>query len=157
MIKELRKHLNLGRGGERGQALVETALTLPVLLLLLVGAAELARVAYASIEVSNAARAAAQYGAMNGGGFKDATGMLAAANNDAANLTPAVTFNPAPSYACVCSDGSASTCGSGDCATSKMIITLTVNTQQTFTSIFRLPGLPITYTLHGTAVQKVLQ
>ena len=42
---------------ERGSALVELALTMPILILLFVGAAEFASLSYASIEVSNAARA----------------------------------------------------------------------------------------------------
>ena len=53
------------RHEEDGQSLVELALTVPILLLLLLGAAELARVAYAAIEVSNAAEAAVRYGAQN--------------------------------------------------------------------------------------------
>ncbi len=48
---------------EKGQALVELALTFPILVMLFVGAAEFARVVYASIEVSNAAMAGVSYGA----------------------------------------------------------------------------------------------
>ena len=49
MIRRLRK-------GEHGQALVEMALVLPLLLLLLFGVIEMGRVGYAYITVSNAAR-----------------------------------------------------------------------------------------------------
>jgi PKD repeat protein len=45
--------------GRRGQALVELALLLPVMLLLLVAAADLGRIFYARIAVTNAARAGA--------------------------------------------------------------------------------------------------
>jgi PKD repeat protein len=45
--------------GHRGQALVELALLLPVMLLLLVAAADLGRIFYARIAVTNAARAGA--------------------------------------------------------------------------------------------------
>ena len=38
------------RGSERGSGLVELALTMPVLIILLLGAAEFARIDYASIE-----------------------------------------------------------------------------------------------------------
>ena len=55
------------RPGESGGALVETALTMPLLVILVLGAVELARVAYAAIEVSNAARAAVSYGAAKRG------------------------------------------------------------------------------------------
>ncbi len=53
------------RHGETGGALVETALTLPLLVTLTLGSVELARVAYTSIEVANAAKAAVSYGAQN--------------------------------------------------------------------------------------------
>ena len=49
------------QSSEEGSALVELALSLPVLLIMLLGAAEFARLAYASIEVVNAAHAAAIY------------------------------------------------------------------------------------------------
>ena len=48
-----------------GQAFVELALVLPIFILLLVGAAEVGRLAYASIEVSNAARAGVAYAAQS--------------------------------------------------------------------------------------------
>jgi len=60
---------------ESGQALVETALTAPILLLMLVGGVEFGRVAYAAIEVANSAKAAVQYGAQNPGTSTDTTTM----------------------------------------------------------------------------------
>src|SRR5438105_9337329 len=47
----------------RGQAIVETALLLPLLMLLVMGSADLGRVFYYSIAVTNAAREAARQGA----------------------------------------------------------------------------------------------
>src|SRR6184192_3849489 len=46
----------------RGQAIVETALLLPILMLLVMGTADLARVFYYSITITNAAREAARQG-----------------------------------------------------------------------------------------------
>ncbi|TME56090.1 MAG: pilus assembly protein [Chloroflexi bacterium] len=46
----------------RGQAIVETALLLPILMLLVMGSADLGRVFYYSIAVTNAAREAARQG-----------------------------------------------------------------------------------------------
>jgi len=46
----------------RGQAIVETALLLPILMLLVMGTADLARVFYYSIAITNAAREAARQG-----------------------------------------------------------------------------------------------
>lgn len=137
----------------RGQALVETALVFPILVTLLLGAADLARVAHASIAVTNAARAGAQYGAQDGFTAQDSTGIATAASNEASNLTITTTS----SYACVCSDGSASTCLNTDCATSHMEETVTVNTQATVSPAIHLPILPATWTVKGQAVQRCLK
>jgi Flp pilus assembly protein TadG len=42
---------------DAGQALLELALTVPLLVLILLGAAEFSRLAYAAVEVANAAKA----------------------------------------------------------------------------------------------------
>src|SRR4030095_9748075 len=69
-----------------GQALVELALILPMVLLLLLGVIELGRYAYISVLVGNAARAGALYGAQ---GFSKAIAnspaITAAARNDFAS------------------------------------------------------------------------
>src|ERR1700733_8939384 len=70
-----------------GGALVELALLIPVFVALLLGAAEFARLAYAGIEVSNAARAGVAYGSQSSTTASDITGMQTAATNDGANVT----------------------------------------------------------------------
>lgn len=140
--------------GEAGQALVETALVFPLLIIILVGGAEMARVAYAAIEVANAAHAGAQYGAQNGNAAGDTTGISMAAGNDAANLTGMTTTS---SYTCICSDGSASTCQATDCTNSQIEQILTVNTTVTYDPVIHLPGLPTSYTLKGQAIEKCSQ
>ena len=91
-------------GNQSGQALVETALTLPVLILLILGAGELARVAYAAIEIANAAKAAVQYGSQNNASMNDDLGMLNAAQAEAQGLSGVTLTNS--SFTTVCSDGS---------------------------------------------------
>ncbi len=141
-------------GCQSGQALVELALSMPLLVLLLLGAAELARVAYAAIEVSNAAKAGVQYGGQNATTASDTGGIQNAATNDA----PDVTLDPTTvSISCICSDGSASACLRTDCPTSHILETLSVKTQATFDPLIYLPGLPRSFTIHGQATQKVLQ
>ena len=142
------------RKGEGGQALVELALSMPLLITLLIGAVEFARMAFASIEVSNAALAGVQYGAQDTTTAADTTGIQTAASNDAPDVTLGTTTT---STSCICSDGSASTCLSTDCSTSAIEKILTVNTQATFTSAIKIPGVPNTFTLHGQAIQKVLE
>ena len=153
----LRQGLTLrlpGRNGESGQSLVELALTMPLLLLILLGAVELGKVAYAAIEVSDAAMAAAQYGAQNSTTAGDTTGIQTAASNDVPDLSLGTTTS---SLACICSDGSPSTCQSTDCTGSHIETILTVQTQTSFNPGFHLPGLGSTFTLRGRAVRKILQ
>jgi len=65
------------------------------MMFLLVAVLEFARVAYAAIEVSNAAKAAVQYGASSIGASADATGMLNAATSDAEDLQTTAAGEPA--------------------------------------------------------------
>jgi Flp pilus assembly protein TadG len=141
--------------GEAGGAFVETAVTVPLLFILILGAVETAQVAYASIEVANAAKAAVAYGAQSGGTAGDTTGITYAATQDAANI-PSLTV-PTISVSYICSDGSAATGLSTDCASSHIEEILTVTTQATVSSVVHLPGLPTSYTLHGQASEKCLQ
>jgi Flp pilus assembly protein TadG len=143
-----------GKEGQCGQALVELAITMPLLLVIFVGAFEMGRVAYTSIEVSNAALAGVQYGSQTAATAGDVTGIQTAAQNDAPNVALGTTT---VSSTCICSDGSASTCLSTDCSTSHIETILKVQTQAAFDPGFHLPGLATSYTLQGQAIQKVLQ
>ena len=145
---------------EAGQSLVELALTVPVLLLLLLGAAELARVAYAAIEVSNAAEAAVRYGAQNSSTAdpENWPAIQATAATDAANL-PLTSVTPA--IECGCSNDSLSgqSCTGftiANCPGSHPVETLTVTTTANFDPLIHIPGLPKSFTLTGRAIQKVL-
>lgn len=142
------------RSGTSGQALVELALTMPLLVLLLLGAAELARVAYASIETSNAARAGVQYGAQNHVTASDFAGMQLAATNDGPDV-PGLAAN-ATNF-CSCANGAASTCAVGDCAGSRILEYVTVNTTSTFDPLIYCPGLPTSFTINGQATMQVWQ
>lgn len=138
----------------RGSALIDLALTVPMLAVILLGVGELAQVEYASIEVSNAAMAGVQYGDQDATTAADTTGIQTAAANDAPNINLGTTN---VSHSCICSDGSASTCQPTDCSGSNIETTLTVQTQTTIDPLIHVPGLPTTYTLYGQAIQKVLE
>lgn len=71
-----------------GQGLVEFALTLPILILILVGVLDLGRLSFAAMTVTNAAREGARYGAANPG---DNSGITSRAQNEAYSST----INPA--------------------------------------------------------------
>ncbi|HEV2133527.1 MAG TPA: TadE/TadG family type IV pilus assembly protein [Terracidiphilus sp.] len=163
--------------GDRGSALLELALTAPLFVTLMMGAIELGRVAYYSIEVVNAARAGASYGSVNYGNAFSTSGQadtVQAAKNDAPDVSSLTVTNPL-TY-CVCetltpSSGSATFSGVKSCldptitscttesgTTQQYIIDyVKVDTQTTIDPLIHLPGLPTTYTLRASSRLRVLQ
>lgn len=139
---------------ERGQNILEFAFFVPVILLLLVGAIEIGRLAYLSILVNNAAHAGVQYGAQSLATASDNTGMQNAALNDGQNISG---LTAAASHYCSCADGSSSSCQPTDCAGSHRLVYVQVNTTGQFHSLFAYPGLPSSYTVTGEAVMRVAQ
>jgi Flp pilus assembly protein TadG len=141
-----------------GAALVELALVVPVFIALLLGAAELARLAYASIEVSNAARAGVAYGSQSSSTASDLTGMQTAATNDGGNVT-GLSATASQFWACSSSSvpyvqlSSPPTCtGTGN----HLLNYVQVTTTATVDPLVHLPGLPSTFTLRGLAIMRVL-
>jgi Flp pilus assembly protein TadG len=147
-----------------GQALIETALVVPFLMMIFVGGAELARIAYAAIEVANAASAAVLYGAQNGGtaGLSTGTpGMVQAAKLDAVDLTN-VSLTVNEKAVCVDLSTGASTtiaypwpnppCASSDATYTELIVVA----QGTMNTLFHFPGIPSEITLYGQAQQRVV-
>jgi len=150
-----------------GSALVELALALPMLSAALLGAAEFARVAYASIEVTNAAHSAAVYAATTVGNITyDAngdpqitTGMINAAAADSPNLAGANAISIVSiKTTCECTDGKSVSCtDSSTCQGNNtgMITTVSISTQSTFSPLINLPGLNPTFTLQAKSSQPV--
>ena len=97
------------RTNQKGSSFIETALMVPLMLLMCCGAMDFARVIYTGVEVANAARAGVQYGALLPGRSGDMTGMTNAAVADAADLGTAVTATATNFCAC---DGSPVDCSS---------------------------------------------
>ena len=168
---------------DRGSAFIELAIALPLISLVLIGAAELGRIAYFAIEVSDAARAGVAYGAQRLAYAED-TGSLAsgindgiavAAMDDASDLSNMTTTS---NDACVCESVTTSTgaitttpisvCGgtsstaATQCppSTTSGVVTdvanyVQVNTAATVTTMFHYPGIPSSFTLHGFAAMRV--
>src|SRR5271168_4968317 len=102
----------------------------------------------------SAARAGVQYGAQNLTTVSDSSGMQNAAKADAPNLTA---MTATGSHYCQCSNGSASTCLSTDCASSHRLTYVEVNTSATYTPLVNWPGVPTTTTLTSEAIMRVNQ
>jgi Flp pilus assembly protein TadG len=149
----LAKALCLARAGESGAALAELALMLPIFSVLIVGAAECARLEFAAIEVANAAHAGVQYGAQNYTTAANASGMRSAATSDGSDVT---NLSATATTYCTCSNGTSITCA--DSATScsaRVFQYVQVTASATVNPTFHIPGLPSTYTLQSTAVMRV--
>lgn len=158
-IRALRLRLRSLWGVQSGQALLELSLSVPFLIVLLVGASEFGRIAYAGIEVSNAAKAAAQYGASSTACASDTTGMLTAAKGETTDFSAAsaIAFSSGyPKLSYICSDGSAATGLSTDCSSSQLEEIVSIQLQTAMNPLIHLPGFPKKYTLYGNATQKVL-
>jgi Flp pilus assembly protein TadG len=152
---------------EIGQALVELALILPMFLLLLLGAVAVGRLAYASIEVGNAARAGASYAAQNHTTASDTTNISLAATQQAPNIT---SLSATTSYSCTCESISGTVTSFSSCSKtitnlttcpspSRIVETVQVNTSAPVDTAFRFPllGIPSSITLQGQAIMRVEQ
>jgi Flp pilus assembly protein TadG len=151
---------------ERGAALVEFALILPLFILVLIGIVELGRLAYFTIEVANAAHAGAQYGAL---GFPNAASpnMSVVAKKDGQNSIS--DFQTVAQYVCACwnpstgvetpSVPSQNACTS-PCATGGHSLTYAqVSVTGTIHTLFNyaMLGLPSQWTVTRTAVMRATQ
>src|ERR1035441_1507255 len=146
--------------GERGSALVEVALTAPMLCVLLVGASEFATLEYDKIEVTNAARAGVAYGSQSSATAADTSGTKSAAINDGSNVAgihaTAIEFwscSSAPSTQYSSAAAAANVCSSSNGY--HVLNYVQVNTTATVTPSIAVPGLPTSYTLTGVAVMRV--
>ena len=142
-----------------GQSIVELALCMPLFLLLMVGTAEMASIAWDAIQVQNAARAGAQFGSQSRAAAADSTDISTAAKNDAPRLT-SMSVTSTSSCQCI-NTTTGGTAGMG-CTTltqcpSPYLITeqVQVNTTATVAPMLHYPGLPASFTLRGQAVMGV--
>ena len=165
---------------DSGSALVELALTVPLLLFMMIGAAELGRMAYYAIEVQNAARAAVAYGSRSPNTEVDTADMTIAADHEAPNIGD---LTVTATQSCVCQSINASTgavtdgtqdSGSdcigptetiGSCTATApsypnivqyVIVTTTVTVPTMFNYRWLGLGIPSSFTLNGYAQMRVL-
>lgn len=157
---------------DRGSAFVELALVLPILTLVLIGAAELGRMAYFAIEVSDAARAGVAYGAQGPTTAVDFDGITAAAKKSAVDVP---SLSATVTDPCVCENVNRTTgtvvitpilpscAGQGTTVNTLCPPTLNiqvnyvqVSTTATVSTMFNYPGIPTSFTLSGFAKMRVL-
>ena len=142
---------------ERGAALVEAALVLPLLLLIVVGTIDFGRVMYALLAVQGAARAGASYGAQSNIKAFDTDGIRNAATTAAADTSGFTVTAPAAGSTptCKCWNGSTESamaaCTSTCTGTIRLYVTVTG--QKTFTTA-GYPGIPSSLTITRSVTMR---
>jgi Flp pilus assembly protein TadG len=126
---------------ERGSALAELAVILPLLLVTTVGLVDFGRAAFEAIEVENAAHAGAAYGARSKGLAADTAGITAAAIADLGDEVDASKVAIKSERFCECDNGSSIDCDN-DCAGVQPRIYVRVEVQKQFTTLLTYPGIP---------------
>jgi Flp pilus assembly protein TadG len=132
---------------EAGWVSINPLVLFPMLLLILLGATDFARMYYTSATLIRSAEAGAQYGSRTVISSADAGGMASAALRDAALSGMTATA----SQSCSCG-GISQACGSV-CAGTKHVL-VAVNTSYTFHPWFPYFGVPSTVAMTRTAVKR---
>lgn len=152
---------------DRGSAVVELAVALPLLILIFAATVDFSRVFHTAMALQDAARAGAQWGAASTAN----SGNTATMQTTAVNATNITGVSAAASRLCECATNtgvfSSTTPTVNDCTTAEAtacpsghrVVTVTVTTTKVFTTIFTsiLPGVAQTTTLTRTATQRVVQ
>lgn len=118
-----------------GQALTELAITLPLLIILVLGAVDFGRLFYAFQSVESAAAAGAQYACLNASNAANSTMIRSNAlvqATDIAHLSPVVTNSVSGSN-------------------------VSVTVSATFTTLISWPGMPHIVPLQRTVNMRILQ
>jgi Flp pilus assembly protein TadG len=138
---------------EKGSALLETVLMIPLFMLLFMGVADYGRVFYTADIVVYAATAGAEYGAISTTNAANTSGMQTAATNAATSISGLTAT--ATSF-CTCSAGGATVSCSSTCTSyGTPCMYVQVKTQATFKTLAAFPGLPHTIPLTAMSTLRV--
>jgi Flp pilus assembly protein TadG len=134
----------------KGVSAVEFALSLPFMMVALIGLAEFGLGVNEKMRLLNAARAGVQYAYSNS---TDTAGIASAASQGASLDQGNITVAVVPSWGCA--DGGSvpqdGTCGDGSQKRGYVTVTIT----ETWTPTFQFPGFPASLPLTATATLRV--
>lgn len=137
----------------KGSTMLELALAGPLLLLMLLGAADFARVFYHAVTLANAAGTGAFYGAQNNIQSGHYTEMQQAAQNDAKDLG---TISATAGRYCDCPSGTKVDCVTGTCAGyGPPRVYVSTQTKEAFKPLVGYTGIPNPVTVGRTAYMRV--
>lgn len=136
--------------GQRGSAIVELAIAIPVLILLVIGVADFGRMFLTGITVANAARATAEYATLTvENSAKDSSVLNQIGRDDAADIGGVLVTSE---RFCRCPNGTTPACdGTCDAPYSAPEIFVKAKAQKTVNLILRYPGIAGTVTFRDSA------
>lgn len=142
LARELRRR-------EKGSALVELAIALPIIILLAIGVADFGRMFFTGIAVANAARAAAEYGSTKVTSMSDTSKVNQAGRDEAGDISGVLVTSE---QFCRCPDGTTPDCA-GTCPSPYTWTEVFVKAKatKTFSLILHYPGIPQTLTFTDSA------
>ena len=141
------------RTGRSGTIMVELALVAPLLLLMVAGGADFARVYFNSVTLSNAAGAGAFYGSQSNVYSVHDTQMQQVAQNDANDLGAITTSS---SHYCDCPNGTKVDCITGSCPNyGAPRVYVSTHAEKTFKPLLPFPGVPRSVKAGRTAYFRV--
>lgn len=132
---------------QKGAALVEAAIALPLLLLVLLGASDFGRLSYVSVLLANAASAGARFGSLTPTNATNAEGIQKAVIDDLGSTNVGHGLNITVERFCTCApDDSSIACGNvcpivGNYSVQPRVY-VRVGVQSTFDTLFAYPGVP---------------
>jgi Flp pilus assembly protein TadG len=136
---------------EDGSAILELAAVLTLLVVCLIGAVDLGRAYYTSLELTAAAEAGAVYGISNPSDF---SGMQLAAQADAPDI-PGMTATTA--YGCECPDGTGNepSCQTTPTCPNNYVVYVDVATSASYNMLIKWPGFPPSINMSGRSRMRV--
>jgi Flp pilus assembly protein TadG len=139
--------------GERGSAMVEFAVLMPIMVFFLLGIIDVGRYTYYGILASHAARAGVQYGAQTSMTALDKSGIQNAAHLDAQSLS---NFSSTTTVLCTVS-GANTSCPANNTSSvpTSLVYYVQVNVTGTFNTLISYPGIPNKVPVTGTAVMRL--
>ena len=135
---------------DRGSSILETAIVLPILLLLVMGVVDIGRAIYLANEVAGAAHAGALYGSVHA---SDTTNMVNAAKLNGPDV-PGLIVNA--SWGCECWDGSSpsANCSSTPSCSTNVVYYATVNASALYSTLFPWKGIQSSFPLSSSATMR---
>jgi Flp pilus assembly protein TadG len=147
MSIQIRQHIVHRLRDSQGNTILETALVIPVLVLMLIVVVDMGRAFTMAIANKSAAHAGAIYGSLHP---SDTAGMIAAAKLDAADWAVVI---PIATFGCQCSDGTSAvaSCTAVPTCSYNSVYYVQVSTTAVYVPLLPYTGFTSSLTLKSTA------